>query len=239
MIGVPKRVAKPDFRFSTTTATLASSSGVGIGWRLMKAMHAAEKRNVAGVDDERPVEVHGARQQAGRGEPDRGRAERRDRQERVRVQQLLVGSQLGDEAVVRRIEELLHAGVDEDQYVQPDDRDRLDPDDERDDRYDHCLHEAGHDHDLLTVVAVDVDAREQADNEARDGRRHQRQADGERRLGLPVDEDPGGEVGQRGAGGRDQLRQPQQAEVALPEDREHGWRGRSRSRHRFSRPRLR
>ena len=31
MIGVPKSVAMPDFRFDTITATLASSSGVGIG----------------------------------------------------------------------------------------------------------------------------------------------------------------------------------------------------------------
>ena len=37
------------------------------------------------------------------------------------------------------------------------------------------------DQDPLAVVAVDVDAGQQADDEARDRRDHQRQADGERR----------------------------------------------------------
>ena len=58
-----------------------------------------------------------AREEAGTGEPDGGRAERGDRQERVRRRELLVARELGDDAVVGRIEELLDAGVDEQQQV--------------------------------------------------------------------------------------------------------------------------
>ena len=46
MIGVPNSVDKPDFRLSTMTATLASSSGFGIGWRPIRLMQPAAKRKV-------------------------------------------------------------------------------------------------------------------------------------------------------------------------------------------------
>ena len=104
-------------------------------------------------------------------------------------------------------------------------RDRLDPDHDRDQADGDRLDQAGRDHDPLPVVAIDVDAGEQADDEARDRRDHQRQADGERRFGRPPDEDPGRQVGQRRARGRDELGEPEQREVASPEDREHGRRG--------------
>ena len=47
------------------------------------------------------------------------------------------------------------------------------------------------------------------------------EADVQRRAGELEDQDAGGEVGQRGPDRRDQLRQPEQREVALPEDGEH------------------
>ena len=109
-----------------------------------------------------------------------------------------------------RVEELLHRGVQEQQDVQPWQRDGLDPDHERERGHDDRLDEAGGDEDPLAVVPIDEHAGEQAHDQARDGRDHQRQADGERRLGHSVDVDPGGQVGQRRAGGRDELRQPQQ-----------------------------
>ena len=46
MIGVPNSVDSPDFRLSTMTPTLASSSGFGIGWRRMRLMKAAAIRKV-------------------------------------------------------------------------------------------------------------------------------------------------------------------------------------------------
>ena len=49
-----------------------------------------------------------------------------------------------------------------------------------------------------------------------------------------VDVDAGSEVRQRRAGGRDELRQPQQGEVPPPEHGEHGWGRRARDAHRTS-----
>ena len=51
------------------------------------------------------------------------------------------------------------------------------------------------------------------------GGHHERHAHEERRVRLLVDVDAGGQVGERGAGRRDQLRDPHQDEVALPEHR--------------------
>ena len=59
------------------------------------------------------------------------------------------------------------------------------------------LDQARHPHDLLAIVAVDVDAGQQAHDQARDGRDHQRQADRERGLRLAIDIDAGGQVGER------------------------------------------
>ncbi len=88
-------------------------------------------------------------------------------------------------------------------------------------RDEHRLDQAGPDHDPLPVVPVDVDAGQQPDEQARDGRDHQRQADCQRRLGLAPDVDARGQVRQRRAGGRHELGEPQQREVAFAEDREH------------------
>ena len=169
------------------------------------------------------------------GEADGGRAERRDGQERVRPCELLVARHLGDQAVVGGIEELLHAGIEEQQDVQAragrcDSMPMTKASAADDDRLD----QAGRDEDPLAVVAIDEDAGEQPDDQAGDGRDHQGQADREGRLGLAVDVDAGSEVRQRRAGGRDELRQPQQGEVAPPEHGEHGWGRRARDAHRTS-----
>ena len=140
-------------------------------------------------------------QQAGPGEADRGRAEGGDRQEGVGGGQFLVAGHLRDEAVVGRIEELLDPGVEQQQRVQPDDGVELD--DERDQADDDRLDQTGDDQDPLAVVPVDVDPGQQAHDQARDGRRHQGQADGQGRPGLAIDPDAGGQVGQRRARRRD------------------------------------
>ena len=57
-----------------------------------------------------------------------------------------------------RVEELFDPGVEQEQYVQPDEGDRLDTDHDRDEPDRDRLDEAGGDHDPLAVVPVDVDA---------------------------------------------------------------------------------
>ena len=91
------------------------------------------------------------------------------------------------------------------------------------------LDQAGHDHDRLAVVAIDVDAGQQADDEARDGRHHQGQADRQGGLGLAIDVDPGRQVGQRRAGGRDQLGRATAARSRAA-GRPRTWTGRARPR---------
>ncbi len=127
---------------------------------------------------------------------------------------------------MRRVEELLDPGVEQQERVEP--HDRLDADGEGDESHDDGLDQAGQDHDPLAVVAVHVHAGEQSDDEARDGRGHERQPDREGGSRLLVDPDPGREVGQGRSGGRDQLRRPKEREVTPPEHGEHRRRGRGR-----------
>ena len=179
-----------------------------------------------GVEDERPGEPDRAGQETGPGEPDGGRSERGDRQEGVGRRQFLIGRHLGDETLVGRVEELLHAGVEQDEEVQADDRVELDRD--REERDHDRLDQGRDDHDLLAVVAVHVDAGQQPHHEARHGGRHEGQADGQGGPGLAVDPYPGSEIRQRRARRRDELGEPEEAEVALVEDGEHRRSGRER-----------
>ncbi len=133
------------------------------------------------------------------------------------------------------VEELFDPGVEQQQEIQARDSDGLDPEDDRDQGDRHRLHEAGGDHDPLPIVPVDEDTGEQPDDQARDRGHHQRHTDGERGPGHPEDIDAGRKVGQRRTGGRDELRRPEQREVALPEDGEHRrGGGYGRCRHRTS-----
>ena len=66
------RVVTPSFRFARTTPTLVSSS-VSILPTRTKTRQAGREEERQGVEVERPVDVEGRRQQAGQGEPDRGR----------------------------------------------------------------------------------------------------------------------------------------------------------------------
>ena len=179
-------------------------------------MQNAETRNVSESIQNAQLHVELGRDQPGHGEPDRGGPEGRDLEERVRRGQLVVARDLGDQGLVGRVEELLDAGVDEDRDEQQRD---VDADQERDDRDDDRLAQVARDHHRASVVLVDEDAGDEADDEARHRGRHERHADEEGGLRLLVDVDAGGEVGQRGSGGRDQLGDPHEHEVALLEDR--------------------
>ena len=97
----------------------------------------------------------------------------------------------------------------------------VDADDDRDERHDDRLDQAGRTHDPPAVVAVDEHPREQPDDEAGQDGHHEREPDGEGGLGDPPDVDAGGEVRQRRPRGRHELGRPQEREVATPEHREH------------------
>src|SRR4029078_13729103 len=65
-----------------------------------------EERQGIDVEGERDLVRLQRGQETGRRETDGGRAERRDRQERVRLRQLLLAGDLGEHALPGRIEEL-------------------------------------------------------------------------------------------------------------------------------------
>ena len=143
-----------------------------------------DEQDERGGDEERQrIEVEGDLdrcercEQAGGGEADRRRAEAADRQEGVGCRQLLVGRDVGEDAFLRRIEELGDGGVDEDDDVEQVDVDRND----RRDRSDQGGPEqAGHDHDLLAVVAVDEDPRHEPYDQGRQRGRREHEAHGQR-----------------------------------------------------------
>ena len=115
--GVPNSVLRPDLRFATMTAdarlVLRDRHRVAAHQRDQHRAHDERQR----VDDEGHPQID-AGEEAGAGEADRGRAERGDRQERVGGGELLVARDLGDQAVVGRVEELSDAGVEQQQGVQ-------------------------------------------------------------------------------------------------------------------------
>ena len=215
-IGVSQMVRTPILRLATTTPTEVFSSGTSIfDPRLHQVDAARREHERQRVDPERQPDVDRC-QQAGAREADGRGAEGRDLQEGVRRRQLVVARDLRDQRLVGGVEELLDAGVDEDGDEQEGD---VDAQQERDGGHDDALGEVARDHDPAPVPAVHEDAGDEADDEARDGRGHQGDADQERRSGDAVDVDPGREVRERRAGRRDELGQPHQDEVGLLEHR--------------------
>ena len=216
-IGVDDRYRKPSLQ--------AVDHDADAGGLLRDDRSHGDEQDERGRDEERQrVEVEGdldrgqRREQAGGREPDRRRAEAADRQEGVGCCELLVGGDVGDDALLRRIEELGDGRVDEDDDVEQVDVDR---DDGRDRGHQDGPEQAGHDHDLLAVVAVDEHARDQPDDQGRQCGRREHQADGQRRTRRAVDQDARGKVGEGRAAGGDQLGEPEEREVALLEDGEH------------------
>jgi hypothetical protein len=188
-----------------------------IGAIFTNETHAAEMRNVS-VDVEGDRDLAGRGQEPGGGEADRGRAERADREERVRRGELLLRRDVRQHALLGRVEELLHAARQDHDHVEQQD---VDLDQERDAEDERRPDQVRRDHDLLATEAVDEDAGEEPDEETRDRGRHEHQTDGQRGPGLLEDQDARGEVGQRRADRRDELREPEVAEVTVAEDREH------------------
>ena len=228
--GVPNRVESPDLRFSTITGTLGSSSGPGHRVAAHRRDQQRADHERCRVDQERPRAGRTARQQAGAGEPDRRRAERRrstGTSSRPASSSSLAIS--GMRLSWAGSKNCLMPALSEQQQEQPGDRDRLDADDQRRSaptttawiRHVQIMIRlrswrstktpaSSPTTRLGTAVTISVSPTASAE------------------LGLAKDVDPGSEVGERGAGGRDQLGGPQQREVAPAEHREHrgGRRGR-------------
>ncbi len=135
---------------------------------------------------------------------------------RRRPQLLLVGD-LRDHALVGGIEELGHRRVEDHGRVGR----RPERDPQRDPREERGPQQVGGDEDPLAIEAVDEDPRQQAEGQAGNRRRHEDQPNARAESVSRKMTDGRGEVGQRGADRRDQLREPELREVALPEDGEH------------------
>ena len=178
------------------TATLASSSGFGIGWRPIRLMQPAAKRKVAASmmnAQVRPT-VLASRPAAANPmavEPN----EAIDRNEFAAASSSSLAIS-GIRLSCAGSKNCLIPGIEKEQEVQAGEGDRVDPDDDCDEPDHDGLDEAGPDHDPLPVVTIDVDAGEEPDDEARDRGDHESQADRQGRLGLPPDIDPGRQVGQ-------------------------------------------
>ena len=115
IIGVPRSAPRPERRLSTMTPTLASSSGVGMGYRPISEMHRAAQRNDAASMTKAHTSPTLPASSPAPAKPMAVDPKLAIDREGVGRRELLVAGDLGDEAVVGGVEELLDPGVDEEQ----------------------------------------------------------------------------------------------------------------------------